>query len=235
MIADIINAITDLLKTTTYLFVKHPQHTFLVVLLMIAASSSYYNKVSLDKLNVPVAVEQSTLKRTIDLNRSIPALMDELKIKIDASRVVLRQFHNGKYGISGIPFTFVQTTHIVVRPNTYNLNLDTWQSYPMSTMSYTLSTLFLNDDFTCKSMTQSDVRDYYYSELLERYDVYGIIMCPMVDENRRILGVLTASFDEKDYIDLDIKMTDVKKSAYDLSNVLRFISHKEQKPWWNFW
>lgn len=197
MVAESINAITNMFKTVFDAIVAKPLHAAIVILLMAILYMTMANGGALSHLAPSVGVEQDRFQKVINSEGLIPNVLEEARDKIGADRLVVRQYHNGKQGISGIPFNFVQTVYAAARPGFGLTDPEAYSSYPISTMSKTLLSMYREGDVTkpqCIIIYNGQAADPFFKVYLDRYGVQTLIQCPLADRDDNIVGYIAAGY-----------------------------------------
>lgn len=230
--SEIITACTTLFKTVFDAFVSKPFHVIIMLLLALIAWNLASNNSVLAQLSPSVGVEQARLQRVMVAEGLIPNLLDESREKIDADRILVRRYHNGKVGISGIPFTYVQTEYASVRPGAGLADKEAWQSYPISTMSKTLAMMYTDGDVAqphCITVQDGDVPDQFFKYYLNRYEVATLLQCPLQDGEGQIVGYIAAGYTKHH----DVTPTDIKAlNGVGQKVVKELIKIDPPRPWW---
>lgn len=236
---DILNAINNLFKTVFEAYLKSPSAFLVVIIALFCAYMTLNNNSILNKALTPVSAEQDRFKQVIMLNSEIPNRLEVLRNNIGADRILIRQFHNGKQGISGIPFTFVQTTYAVTAPGRGLVDEAAWMSYPISTMSNSLNMMF--DPKTgfvphCVYLDRNQVPDDLYRALFTRYGVIDMIKCPLSDKDGNVVGLIVATWttplkDAKKIPNYEISMARTGKVVVEKLGTI----DKNEEPWWKIW
>lgn len=243
--AEIINAITGLFTSLHNAWLRSPSGFIIVILvgLSLWLAIQNYNMLREDPDNP--ALEQERFKRVVQLNEEIPNKLEELRQELGTDRVLIRQFHNGKRGITGIPFMFVQTTYAVAEPGQGLSDQEAWLSYPISTMSRTLNLMFdAKGEPRCVHLDTDDVPDDMYRAYLNRYKVEYFIKCPLLDDNDRIVGFIGTGWtgeqlelkrDKNTDLDFAIYESKLDKAGRYIVRKLDTIDPHEKPSWWQFW
>lgn len=244
--AEIINAISGLFSTLHNAWIKSPSAFIIVILVCISVYLAVENNKILKHDPDNPAIEQERFKRVVQLNEEIPNKLESLRQELDTDRILVRQFHNGKRGITGIPFMFVQTTYAVSEPGQGLTDQEAWLSYPISTMSRTLNLMFdKNGDPRCVHLDTDDVPDDMYRAYLNRYKVQYFIKCPLLDNDNRVVGFIGTGWtgeqlelkkDKNTELDFTIYEGKLNKVGRDVVRKLDTIDKpKSEAPWWQFW
>lgn len=123
----------------------------------------------------------------------INGALDTLRMELKADNVVIRQFHNGKHDLTGIPFTGVATTYYVDPLD--NNGHDMLSDEPISAMNKTLRQVWQRIDrpecTVLYSPVDSSTRRYFKAHNLNR----GVV-CPLVNLLNYPIGVMVVGFSD---------------------------------------
>jgi hypothetical protein len=240
--ADIINAVKELFATLHEAWLKSPLAFVIIIITCLLLYITIDNNNILSNPPDSPALEQERFLRVVQLNEEIPNRLEVLRNDIKADRILIRQFHNGRKGITGIPFMFIQTTYAVSAPGQGLTDQESWMSYPVSTMSQTLNRMFIvpkGVEPKCVRFAVDDIPDEMYEAYLKRYKVIQSVMCPLIDDKGMVVGIIEATSTTENrefpspHPSLESKISSTGRVAVDKLSTIDNIG--EKKSWWQFW
>jgi hypothetical protein len=154
----------------------------LFIVALFAALKSIQNGNTLDSISFSPERNVQHFENSIRASEQINKALENYRLDLDADRVLVRQFHNGKQDLTGIPFTYVQTTYIAMKPMVI-LPADSVESKPVSTMVYFLKEMWAGDmrSSQCVALRTEEVKDPLYKQYLEQNAVQISIACPLTN------------------------------------------------------
>lgn len=238
MITGLLNAIKDLFNVLNKALIKEPRN-FMIIFL--TAISTYLLVENQSHINSPINTAPQDLGVAIQLNGELPLVLEEIRVKAGADRVLLRQFHNGTHSISGVPFLFVATTHSSAAPGQTISGADAWQSYPLSTILNTIELMTQNGVYNpnCVSLLTSEVTDDFYQDYLNRYDTKRILLCPIVNSDNLLIGYISVHYTDEESLsisdeEMESRLEHLRSGTINVVSLLRTI-REEPPKWWQFW
>lgn len=187
----------DSLKALVDEVAAKPLGAILAVILIMAAYFAFTTSIKIDRLNnlAPTAnIEQQRFERALDANNQINIAMEETREKLGASRILVKQFHNGRADLTGIPFTSITTTFISSKEG-FGLSDSAYDTRPLSTMNNTLREIWKSHDKPhCVVKSVKSVRDYELKNLLESRGVNKVAYCPMTNLLNYPVGVISLGY-----------------------------------------
>lgn len=126
-----------------------------------------------DQLGTPRQLVEVRNRLVID--RQVLAAISELRSNINADRVAIYLFHNGKMTVNNIPFLFYSQTHEAVRRGV-SREILTSQSLPLSTISAWNGRLIENE---CFIERVDHIEDEVLAPLLFDRGVRDVSVCPL--------------------------------------------------------
>lgn len=190
MIKDLSKAIKALIDSLS----TKPVATLMAVFIVFAMYIGIRSYSTLQSLVVTPDQEaarfEAQLKNTDIINKSI----EDLRASTKADNVIIRQFHNGRHDLTGIPFTSISTTYYVdpMDNDGHEPSLDE----PISAMNKSLRQVWGRIDKPECIMLYSPVdistRRYFKSHKLNRAAV-----CPLVNLLNYPIGVMLVGFSER--------------------------------------
>ncbi|MGA1773157.1 MAG: hypothetical protein ACO387_03505 [Flavobacteriaceae bacterium] len=184
-----IKDLNDFLKTIVNLLVKHPFATVTTIFATIALYIAYEIRESIFLLVVPPEIEAERFHEHLSASQQINVALENLIERTQAHSVVVRQFHNGKYDLTGIPFTKSSVTFST-------LTDDTYEEEPISASSTSLHLMWKEiDKPSCITLDHGvDRATKYY---MDAYELESIIVCPMINLLNYPVGTITVGYSKQ--------------------------------------
>lgn len=175
----IIEAFQSLIHTVK----DNPTPSLLATLLVIAlfvAWNSVNNNQLISSLAPNPAINQQHFEEALRVNTEINNAITNLRTEVYADNAQVRQFHNGKQDLTGLPFTYVLTTYISVDKGT-NVSESSLSSQPLSGMNATIKAMYKKDlrNPVCIHFYRKDVNDILFRAYLEDSKINFFVMCPI--------------------------------------------------------
>lgn len=135
--------------------------------------------------------EKARFAKSLTVNREVQAMLDEGRIRANADRFVVRQFHNGQKDLSGIPFTFIKTTAASVKSSVSEPS-SMYQDYPTTTVSELLYQMFTSNK--CVTLDIENMRDQGLRKMLLELGTQRMMACPMYNSMRYPVGYIAFGY-----------------------------------------
>lgn len=231
------NAIIISLQSLIITVRKNFFHSFATVgllLIVIVTWSARGNIASFLEHNPTAAQEKDRFDQSIVADAQINDSLTDIRTKINADRVLIRQFHNSKADLTGFPFASVSTTYYVMAPG-ITLVDGSFNPFPLSTINEQLALMFQpNQSPKCAKVDPSAIKDATYSKYLSQNGVAVSYACPIMNLRGQPVGYIGAGYLTKE----KSRPTDVEIEAI-LNNTgervvgyLDGVIRKEKKPWY---
>lgn len=187
--------INELFKTAVDSLSKHPFATLSTILIAIVLYIGYRTLDRIETIVIPPSLEATRFHEQLAASEQINMALTNLAVDADAHSIVLRQFHNGKHDLTGIPFTKSSVTFYEIRETERSLEE---QDEPISAMSTSLSRIWARIDRPkCLVLTDFGI-DKTTKHYIEVNELGSIIVCPMVNLLNYPVGTLTVGFKRRD-------------------------------------
>lgn len=209
--------------------------TTLMLLVLIFAWSARENITTFLERNPSAHQEKQRFDQAIVADSQVGESLADIRSQLNADRIIIRQFHNSKTDLTGLPFTSVSTTYYSLAPGV-GLTSESLQSFPVSTINEQLKLMFVpNQAPHCAIVRPTDIRDPTYAKNLRDNGVAVAYSCPLMNLRGQPVGFIAASYltDSKprpndEQIKLIINNTGQRVVGY-LSKVVEL----EKKPWYS--
>lgn len=235
MINEIIDSFNNLIKTIGQN--KLASILALVSVFLLYNGFTYGEKLSkLDHVIPSPEVEKVRFINSLKANDQIQKAVNDFKSDMEANRVVVRQFHNGKADLSGIPFNFVSTT-FTSQDEDYKLAPNYYESKPLSTINNTVKDMWHEvDNPQCIVKNTTEIKDDLLKVALEERNVTYTIFCPMTNLLKYPVGYISVNFvfqEEPTPEDIEETKALSQKIVGFLSDIKE--SESEAKSFYNLW
>lgn len=179
-----IKELNDFFNSAVDAFSKHPFATLSTILIGIVLYLGYRTLDRIETIVVPPSLESERFHQQLSTSEQINLALRNLRSDLGAHSVVLRQFHNGKHDLTGIPFTKASVTFYEADESLLE------EDEPLSSMSTSLSKMWKRiDSPECVVLDAPvDKTTKYY---MSKNELNFIIVCPMVNLLKYPVGTLT--------------------------------------------
>ena len=97
------------------------------------------------------------------------------------SYVLIRQFHNGKQDLTGLPFMYSATSHVAAQEG-ISVETSMYDSVPLSTQSRTLGVMWSDlKNPSCLSFRTEEIPDSILRANTKRQGISAVLQCPLVN------------------------------------------------------
>ena len=210
--------------------------TILLVILLMVGLGMVAN--TNNRVNHVSPTPQMEAARFIRANRAteqINTLLDSKLQELNADRAGVRQFHNGKTDLAGLPFNFVSTMYVRTKQGV-GFPVENYQQVPASTISEITSTMW--HDYrnpVCITVDTATVKTQSYRRYLEDLDVDVFYACPITNIEMYPIGFVFLTYkgttDRPSDEEVIAKVSD---TAQRISGYLSAVT-KTDRQWWQFW
>jgi hypothetical protein len=152
-------------------------------------SISYVAVKSYDRLEQMVITpdeEAVRFREQLESAKLVNESLENLRLSLGAHSVVIKQFHNGRHDLTGIPFTEASATY-------HTDSYDNMGTEAVSTMNTSLRKIWAEiDKPTCvvlNAPTDSSTRKYFMA-----YELNRIVECPLTNLLNYPIGKITVGF-----------------------------------------
>lgn len=209
--------------------------TTVMLLLLIFTWSARDNIATFIERNPSAHQEKQRFDQAIVVDSQVGEALSEIRSQLNADRIVIRQFHNSKTDLTGLPFTSVSTTYYSLAPGV-GLTSESLQSFPVSTINEQLRMMFVpNEEPRCSVIRpQGDIRDPTYSKNLRDNGVAIAFSCPLMNLRGQPVGFIAAAYltQEKPKPDDDKIMLILNNTGQRVVGYLSNVVAVERKPWY---
>ena len=181
-----IKELSDAFRRLVYSLSVKPITTMVAIFLV---SISYVAVKSYDRLEQMVITpdeEAVRFREQLESAKLVNESLENLRLSLGAHSVVIKQFHNGRHDLTGIPFTEASATY-------HTDSYDNMGTEAVSTMNTSLRKIWAEiDKPTCVVLNapiDSSTRKYFMA-----YELNRIVECPLTNLLNYPIGKLTVGF-----------------------------------------
>jgi hypothetical protein len=128
--------------------------------------------------------ESERFKAQLESAELVNEAIENLVIDLDAHSVVIRQFHNGRHDLTGIPFTEATTTFYTEKVDEIKIE------EPLSASNRSLRKMWSSiDNPQCIMITKGI--DISTSRYFSKYELSRVAVCPLVNPLKYPIGTIT--------------------------------------------
>lgn len=191
MIKDLSDALRALIDSIT----MRPLATLVGISLLFMTYIGYRSYDSLQKLVVTPDEEASRFEEQLTESEIINSAIERLRVELKADNVMVRQFHNGRHDLTGIPFTGIETTFYagpLEAPNGQDITADE----PVSSSNDMLRRVWSRIDKPQCVVINTPV-DISTRRYFRAYNLNKSAVCPLVNLLNYPIGVLVVGFSDR--------------------------------------
>ena len=187
-----IKELSDALRRLINSLSSKPIETILALLLIVAIYVGYRSYDALENMITTPQEEAFRFEKQLEGADLVNEAIENLRIELKADNVLIKQFHNGRHDLTGIPFTEVSTTFIASATDDGS-NLV--REEPVPTMNKSLRKVWQRIDRPQCTVLYTPVdistRRYFYTHNLNR-----AVICPLVNLLNYPIGIVVVGFSE---------------------------------------
>lgn len=185
--------------------------------------------------NPSAAQEKERFDRSVQADAQINETMMSIREELNADRVMIRQFHNSKTDLTGLPFASVSTTYYALAPGVA-ISENSMSAYPLSTVNESLIKMFIpHDKPRCARMDTDEIRDPIFSKWLQDGGVKVGYSCPLMNLRGQPVGMIWAVYLNNEKVrpnDEEITNT-LNDTGMRIVGYLSGVIVDEKSPWWS--
>ena len=188
-----IKELSEALKALIDSLSAKPLATIMGILIIFAAYMGFKSYDKLQKLVITPDQEAARFEKQLTDSEIINQAIEGLRVDLSADNVIIRQFHNGRHDLTGIPFTGIATT-FYVDPLDGDEH-ETVTDEPVSSSNRSLRMVWQRIDRPeCTIIEQSvdlSTRRYFRAHKLNKMAV-----CPLVNLLNYPIGIMLVGFSD---------------------------------------
>ena len=179
-----IKEISDALRRLVNSLALRPLPTLAGVLIIIMTYIGYRSYDMLERSIISPTEESERFEAQLESAELVNEAIENLAIDLDAHSVVIRQFHNGRHDLTGIPFTEATTTFYTEKVDEIKIE------EPLSASNRSLRKMWSSiDNPQCIMITKGI--DISTSRYFSKYELSRVAVCPLVNPLKYPIGTIT--------------------------------------------
>lgn len=167
-----------------------PLATIVAVFLVGVSYIAYRSYNALEEMIITPSEEAARFREQLESAQLVNQSIEQLRSDLKANNVVIRQFHNGKHDLTGIPFTEASSTF-------FTGEYDDPGDEAVSTMNISLRKMWKQIDrpecVVLYSPTDSSSRKYF-----KTYNLTKVVLCPLTNLLNYPVGTIAVGFSVSD-------------------------------------
>ena len=194
-----IKELSDAFRRLVYSLSVKPITTMIAIFLI---SMSYVAVKSYDRLEQMVVTpdeEAVRFREQLESAKLVNESLENLRGTLGAHSVVIKQFHNGRHDLTGIPFTEASATY-------HTDSYDNMGTEAVSTMNTSLRKIWAEIDkpscVVLNAPIDSSTRKYFMA-----YELNRIVECPLTNLLNYPIGKITVGFSADNTISDEVAVT----------------------------
>lgn len=184
MIKEVANAFRQLVNSLSV----RPIATMTAIFLIAMSYVAYRSYSTLEELVVTPDEEASRFREQLESSKLVNDSLENLRLSLKAHSVVIKQFHNGRHDLTGIPFTESTATY-------YTENYDEDTDEPLSSMNGALRGMWENIR-NPKCIISEKPIDISSKKYMKTHGLTKIVECPLTNLLNYPIGTITVGFSE---------------------------------------
>lgn len=189
-----IKELSDALRSFIISLSRRPVETLLALLLITAVYIGYRSYDALERMIITPEEEALRFEKQLESADLVNEALENLRTDLGADNVLIKQFHNGRHDLTGIPFTEATTT-FMADPMADGSSHAESKEEPIPAMNRSLRMVWKEIDRPqCAVLyTPIDIstKRYFYNHGLNR-----AVVCPLVNLLNYPIGVIVVGFSE---------------------------------------
>lgn len=188
-----IKELSDALKSLIESIYTKPLATILAVILICMTYFVYLSHGKIETMIITPEEEAQKFKQQLETVDLVNSALEKLREDLNADNVLIKQFHNGRHDLTGLPFTEASTTF-------YSDPKDVHKSAPAveepiasldKSLRYVWKTIDKPECVILYEPVDISTRRYFKAHKLDR-----VAICPLVNLLNYPIGIVTIGFSE---------------------------------------
>lgn len=188
MIKDLSEALRRLINSLSV----RPLTTILAILLIYSSYIVFKSYDRLEELIVTPSEEAQRFKEQLDSAALVNTAIENHRVSLNASSVLVRQFHNGRHDLTGIPFTESTVTFYA---GEYNYSVDE----PLSSLNASLRSMWKRIDKPECLVTYSP-NDISSKRYFTDFKLIREVQCPLTNLLNYPIGTISVGFSDSNTV-----------------------------------
>lgn len=211
MIKEIVEGIKSLASSLS----TKPLPTLGAILMLVIAYIGYRSYDTIQDMIITPEEEKLMFQKQVASSTQVMDAIRLLQSNMGAHSVVIKQFHNGKHDLTGLPFTNAT-------PTFYTINYDIAKERPLSSYDKSVESIWGDDIENPKCVIIKTPVDNYTGVYMRAYDLERVVMCPLTNLLNYPIGLIVVGFQAKDTKVSDIlALREVKSISERVSGYLQ--------------
>jgi len=183
LIKEIVEAVKSLADSLSL----RPLSTIGALLILFIAYIGYRNYEVIKDLRISPEQEMVLFERKLVESSQIMDSLRLLQKSLGAHSIIIKQFHNGKHDLTGLPFTSASPTY-------YTPSYDMGRERPLSYYDKSLHAMWGTSIGDPKCTIIKTPVDNYTSIYMEAYNLDRVVMCPLTNLLKYPVGIIVVGF-----------------------------------------
>jgi hypothetical protein len=181
-----IKELSDALRALINSLSMRPLATITAVFIIFAAYIGYRSYDTLQQMIVTPHEESNRFKAQLASAALVNDAIEKLNTDLGAHSVIIKQFHNGRHDLTGIPFTEATSTF-------YTSQYEGVSEEPLSALNKSLTRMWQEIDRPeCITIRQGI--DNSTSKYFREYKLNRVVICPLTNLLNYPIGTITVGF-----------------------------------------
>jgi hypothetical protein len=183
MIKDLTNALRTLIASLSL----RPLATLLALFLIAITYISVRSYDTIQKIVITPVEEAHHFNRGLRKAQLVNSAIENLRIDLKAQNVIIKQFHNGRHDLTGLPFTEASIT--------FSTSGSLAKQEHIASMNTSLRKMWASIDAP-ECIVQHSALDASTRAYMEEYSLAAVVSCPLTNPLNYPIGVLLVGFVE---------------------------------------
>jgi len=171
-----------------------PVATLTAVFIIAMSYVAYKSYNTLETLVITPSEEAARFKNQLESSKLVNQSIEYLREDLKAHSVIIKQFHNGRHDLTGIPFTEATSTYYTESYETADSN------EPISSMNNSLQKMW-GDIQNPKCTVLNSAVDASSRRYFKTYGLTKVVECPLTNLLNYPIGVILVGFSESNTSD----------------------------------
>lgn len=182
IIQELSNAVRRLINSLSL----RPLPTLGAIFIIFAAFIGYESYNKLEDLVVTPSEEASRFQKQLESSKLVNESLEKLRSDLGAQSVVIKQFHNGRHDLTGIPFTEASDTY-------YTDDYDDMGDDSVSAMNGILTSMWGRIDKPECTLMEQPI-DAVSKKYFKKYKLNKVVYCPLTNILHYPIGTIQVGF-----------------------------------------
>lgn len=178
------------------------------------------------------ATESERFNKVIVAQNEINELLESERTIMNGDRIIIRQFHNGRQDLTGLPFTSISTTFVKMKPGV-EFPENGYDAVPLSTMNDLVLKIWDNPRTpNCVKIYTKDLHGSYQT-YVKNAAVDHFYACPITNLLNYPVGIIMISYMSADtqHPSDEVIFTHLRIISQKISGYMLSVTKKETTPW----